>query len=212
MAYELLAWMQMLALDGPARKWEPKRLRLRLFTCAGRLVSGGRRLRLRLAASWPWTAEIPMAITRLQAPAPADQPELIPATRKDTPRARGTPLTRRGNRAARHDRTLKNSGPPAPQATKPRSRKMQARLPGHACRRILCRAKVNTAVKIFCQISVISFFTASQARIASLCSPNTGGGWLTGNVQPSNTTDAPGNLIRPSVEWSVSMTSPSART
>ena len=46
----------MLALDGPARAWEPKRLRLRLFSAAGRLVRGGRRLRLRLAATWPWAS------------------------------------------------------------------------------------------------------------------------------------------------------------
>jgi hypothetical protein len=70
LACELLAWMQMLALDGPARRWEPKRLRLRIFTCAGRLVRGGRRLRLRLAASWPWASQITTAITRLQALAP----------------------------------------------------------------------------------------------------------------------------------------------
>ena len=67
MACELLAWMQMLALDGPARAWEPKRLRLRLFSVAGRLVRGGRRLRLRLAATWPWASQITAAITRLQA-------------------------------------------------------------------------------------------------------------------------------------------------
>jgi Transposase DDE domain group 1 len=70
MACELLAWMAMLALDGPARRWEPKRLRLRIFTCAGRLVRGSRRLRLRLAASWPWASQITAAITRLQALAP----------------------------------------------------------------------------------------------------------------------------------------------
>ncbi len=35
MACELTVWMQMLALDGPARAWEPKRLRLRLFTTTG---------------------------------------------------------------------------------------------------------------------------------------------------------------------------------
>jgi hypothetical protein len=70
LACDLLAWMQMLALRGDARRWEPKRLRLRLFTCAGRLVRGGRRLRLRLAASWPWAREITTAITRLQALAP----------------------------------------------------------------------------------------------------------------------------------------------
>jgi hypothetical protein len=70
MAGELLAWMQMLALDGPARAWEPKRLRLRLFSAAGRLVRGGRRLRLRLAATWPWASQLTTAITRLQAFAP----------------------------------------------------------------------------------------------------------------------------------------------
>ena len=44
LACELLAWTQMLALTGPARRWEPKRLRLRVFAVAGRLVRGGRRL------------------------------------------------------------------------------------------------------------------------------------------------------------------------
>jgi hypothetical protein len=67
LACELLAWMQMLALPGPARRWEPKRLRLRLFTCAGRIVRGGRRLQLRLAAAWPWASQISDAISRLQA-------------------------------------------------------------------------------------------------------------------------------------------------
>jgi hypothetical protein len=58
MACELTAWMQMLALDGPTRAWEPKRLRLRLFTAAGRLARGGRRIRLRLAAAWPWATQL----------------------------------------------------------------------------------------------------------------------------------------------------------
>ena len=70
MACELLAWMQMLALPGPARAWEPKRLRLRLFSAAGRLVRGGRRLRLRIAVTWPWASQLSAAITRLQALAP----------------------------------------------------------------------------------------------------------------------------------------------
>jgi hypothetical protein len=67
MACELTAWMQMLALTGTARRWEPKRLRLRVFAVAGRLVRGGRRLRLRLVERWPWTPEITAAATRLQA-------------------------------------------------------------------------------------------------------------------------------------------------
>ena len=70
MACELLVWTQMLASGGPARRWEPKRLRLRLLTAAGRIVRGGRRLRLRLAARWPWATQITAAISRLQAFAP----------------------------------------------------------------------------------------------------------------------------------------------
>jgi len=50
LACELLAWMAMLALPGTARRWEPRKLRLRLFSAAGRIVRGGRRIRLRLAA------------------------------------------------------------------------------------------------------------------------------------------------------------------
>jgi hypothetical protein len=67
LACELIAWTQLLALTGDARRWEPKRLRLRLFSVAGRLASSGRRLRLRLAQNWPWAAGITTAITRLQA-------------------------------------------------------------------------------------------------------------------------------------------------
>ena len=70
MACELTTWAQMLALDGPARCWEPKRLRLRLFTAAGRIARGGRRLRLRIAATWPWATQITNAIARLQSLAP----------------------------------------------------------------------------------------------------------------------------------------------
>lgn len=51
MACELTAWMQMLALDGPARVWEPKRLRPRLFSAAGRdCAAHGAQL---VRASWP---------------------------------------------------------------------------------------------------------------------------------------------------------------
>jgi hypothetical protein len=51
LALELLAWMPMLALTGTARRWEPKRLRLRLFSAAARLVTTGRRRILCLARS-----------------------------------------------------------------------------------------------------------------------------------------------------------------
>jgi hypothetical protein len=67
LASDLLAWMQMLALTGKARRCEPKRLCLRIFAVARRLARGGRRLRLRVAERWPWAAEITAAVTRLQA-------------------------------------------------------------------------------------------------------------------------------------------------
>lgn len=59
----------MLALTGQARLWEPRRLRLRLFSAAGQLVTTGRRRILRLARHWPWTGEITDALERL-APLP----------------------------------------------------------------------------------------------------------------------------------------------
>jgi Transposase DDE domain group 1 len=70
LACDLLAWTQLLALTGQARRWEPRRLRLRLFAAAGRIARGGRRLRLRLAASWPWATVITIALTRLSDLAP----------------------------------------------------------------------------------------------------------------------------------------------
>lgn len=55
LAADLLVWTQTLAWgDQHARRWEPKRLRLRLFSVAGRLIRTGRRQRLRLPRGWPW--------------------------------------------------------------------------------------------------------------------------------------------------------------
>jgi hypothetical protein len=68
-AGELLAWMQLLA-RGPRPRLGTQTAALRLFTAAGRLVRGDRRLRLRLAATWPWASQITAAITRLQVFAP----------------------------------------------------------------------------------------------------------------------------------------------
>ncbi|WP_329571089.1 IS1380 family transposase [Kitasatospora sp. NBC_01266] len=67
LALDLLAWMPMLALTGPARRWEPKRMRLRLFSAAAQLVTTGRRSYLRLARHWPWTDVITGAFARLHA-------------------------------------------------------------------------------------------------------------------------------------------------
>jgi hypothetical protein len=65
-ALDLLAWMPMLALTGDARRWEPKRLRLRLFSAAAQPVTTGRRHYLRLTTHWPWTTVITTAMDRLR--------------------------------------------------------------------------------------------------------------------------------------------------
>jgi hypothetical protein len=73
LACELTAWMQMLALTGhEARRWEPKRLRLRLFSTAGRLATSGRRVVLHLARDGRWSPLLLGILARLRAlPAPS---------------------------------------------------------------------------------------------------------------------------------------------
>jgi len=63
----LLSWLRLLALDGKLAKAEPKTLRYRLFHTAARLVHGGRRRILKIAASWPWASVIATAWKRIQA-------------------------------------------------------------------------------------------------------------------------------------------------
>jgi hypothetical protein len=70
MACELTAWMQMLALDGPARAWEPKRQQLGLFSAAGRIVRGGGARCACASPTWPWAGQLTTAINRLHALAP----------------------------------------------------------------------------------------------------------------------------------------------
>jgi len=73
LASELLAWLQMLTLVGhAARRWEPKRLRLRLLSLAGRLATSGRRTVLHLSKTGRWTDLLVSMITTLRKlPAPA---------------------------------------------------------------------------------------------------------------------------------------------
>lgn len=72
LACEITAWMQLLALtEHSARRWEPKRLRLRLFSIAGRLAASARRRTQHLPAHAPWAGLLQQALTTLRAlPAP----------------------------------------------------------------------------------------------------------------------------------------------
>ncbi|MFJ9566007.1 IS1380 family transposase [Streptomyces fuscichromogenes] len=64
-AIDLLAWTRVLLLDGELATAEPKKLRYRLLHVAARLTRGGRRLRLRISATWPWRNELVAAFRRL---------------------------------------------------------------------------------------------------------------------------------------------------
>jgi hypothetical protein len=67
LAGDIVAWMQMLALSGTdARKWEPKRLRMRLYSVPAALARSGRSTRLHLTDKAPWAHLVENAITRLR--------------------------------------------------------------------------------------------------------------------------------------------------
>ncbi|MFB7860170.1 transposase [Rhodococcus qingshengii] len=72
LAAELTARMQILTLtSSDARRREPKRLRLRLFSIAERIARHARNTRLRLSRRAPWSDLITSALARLEAlPAP----------------------------------------------------------------------------------------------------------------------------------------------
>lgn len=68
LAVDLTSWMQLLALDDTdARRWEPKRLRHRLFTIPATLTRSARRMTLHLAAHHPWAGLATSAISKLDA-------------------------------------------------------------------------------------------------------------------------------------------------
>jgi hypothetical protein len=70
-AAALLAWLKLLALDGPLARAEPKTLRYRILHAAARLTRSGRRRRLKISAAWPWAPVIVTAWDRITALAQA---------------------------------------------------------------------------------------------------------------------------------------------
>jgi hypothetical protein len=76
LACELTAWMQLLAFTDDngnscngheARRWEPKRLRLRLFSTAARIARTSRRIIVHLARNGDWTDLVLNGLNRLRA-------------------------------------------------------------------------------------------------------------------------------------------------
>jgi len=68
LATELTSWLQMLALTGTgARRWEPKRIRLQLFSVAGTIARRSRRVWLHLSGHAPHRHLFSAGLTRLNA-------------------------------------------------------------------------------------------------------------------------------------------------
>jgi hypothetical protein len=65
-AQDLLAWTKLLCLEGELAHAEPKRLRYCLWHTAGMVARGGRRTRLRLSQSWPWSPQLVAAFMRVR--------------------------------------------------------------------------------------------------------------------------------------------------
>ncbi|MCW7944994.1 hypothetical protein AAW14_24005 [Streptomyces hygroscopicus] len=108
-ALDLLARMPMLALTGPARPWEPRRLRLRPFSTAAQRVTTGRRRILRLAKHWPWTRVLTDALDRLEALANPGRPAASrPYEQPHHDRSRGTRRLPARQPGHQHDRKQKS--------------------------------------------------------------------------------------------------------
>jgi hypothetical protein len=97
MAAALLAWLRLIALDGTLARAEPKTLRYRVLHAGARLTRGGRRRilkRSRPAGPGPRPSSLPGSASR-PSQRPADQQGPVPATRKGTKGAGGTPAPAR---------------------------------------------------------------------------------------------------------------------
>ena len=64
-ATDLIAWTQTTLLHGQLALVEAKLLRYRLLHTAARIVRHGRQTLIKIAAGWPWAAELAAAFTRL---------------------------------------------------------------------------------------------------------------------------------------------------
>jgi hypothetical protein len=68
-AHDLLVWTRLVAVDhdDDLARAEPKRLRYCLLHTAATIAHSGRRVRLRLAAGWPWAQQLVDAFDRVHA-------------------------------------------------------------------------------------------------------------------------------------------------
>jgi hypothetical protein len=125
LAAELTAWMQLLAFtDHVARRWEPKRLRYRIFTIAAQYARTGRRALLHLATRSPGPGWSPTASTGSAHSRHPAEPRTHPYSESahsgtvEPGAQRGD--TRRTVTPTRHNQTRTAGDQPEPRSTSPR--------------------------------------------------------------------------------------------
>ena len=143
MACEPTAWMQMLALDRPARAREPKRLRLRLFSAACGCAS---------PPPGPGPPSSPPRSPACTPTRPADQHQAAPATRKHNPRGQWNPSHPARQPGSQPLPDAENSKRPPSQLDSSRSRNIEARCghPGVSCRNTVRGLRKDHAVAALC--------------------------------------------------------------
>jgi Transposase DDE domain group 1 len=105
----LLAWLKLIALDGDLARAEPKTLRYRLLHAAARLVRGGRRRTLKIAANWPGPrSSSPPGNASAPSRTQSDQQKPVPPSKKGVPGPAESPATRPDSRATRHAPPVKS--------------------------------------------------------------------------------------------------------
>ncbi|MGC8464704.1 MAG: transposase [Acidimicrobiales bacterium] len=66
LAQSLLAWTQMLGVEGALAQAEPKTIRYRILHIGGQMARRGRSLILRIDTTWPWSNELVTGFTHLR--------------------------------------------------------------------------------------------------------------------------------------------------
>jgi hypothetical protein len=121
----LIAWTQMIALAGQARRWEPKRLRLRIFASPAASRQAGAGCASASPSDGPGPATSPPPSPACKPCPPTDRPEHHCNQGRRTPRGPvEPPPTRRDSRAARH---AKSTTSETDQATTPDTRNIEAK-------------------------------------------------------------------------------------
>lgn len=79
-AIDMFARTRVLLLNGALEAAVPKKLRYQLRRVVARLTRGGRRLRMRISATWPWRHEVAFSPSAARCPRHPDSGLRLPTS------------------------------------------------------------------------------------------------------------------------------------